>query len=60
MFTYTATISKNLAPVGLILSQLTSRPGWNFAYNDVSDYATNELKASQLTSFNHPLRVKTL
>ena len=46
MFTYTATISKKLAPAGLIPSQVTSRLGWNFTYNDC---ATNELKASQLT-----------
>ena len=54
MFTYTATISKNLATAGLIPSQLTSRPDWNFTYNNVSDRASNELKASQLTSCNHP------
>ena len=28
MFTYTATTSKNLAPAGLIPSQLTSRSTW--------------------------------
>ena len=55
MFTYSATISKNLVPVGLIPSQLTSRLGWNFTYNDVSDQASNELKVSQLTSFEFAL-----
>ena len=55
MFPYTATVSKNLAPAELILSQLTSRPVWNFTNNKVSDRATNEPKASQLTSCNHPL-----
>ena len=55
MFTYTATISQNLAPAGLIPSQLTFRSGWNISYNDVSDRVTNELKANQLTSCNHPL-----
>ena len=57
MFTYTGTISKNFAPAGLIPSQLTSKPGWNFTYNNVSDRATNELKASQLTLCNHPLKL---
>ena len=56
MFIYTATISKNLAPAGLIPSQLISRLDWNFTYNNVSDRATHELKARQLTLYNHPLR----
>ena len=55
MFTYTTTISRTLAPAGLILSQLTSRLEWNFTYNKVSDRATTELKASQPTSCNHRL-----
>ena len=54
MFTYTATISNNLAPAGLIPSQFTYRTDWNFTYNNVSDRATNKLKASQLTSWNRP------
>ena len=57
MFVYTATISKNLGPTGLLPNQLTSRLGWNFTYNNVSDRSTNELEASQLTSCNHPLRI---
>ena len=57
MFTYNATIPETLAPAGLIPSQLTSRPGWNFTYNNISDRATSDLKASQLTSCNHPLSV---
>ena len=57
MFIYTATISKNLGPTGLLPNQLTSRLGWNFTYNNVSDRSTNELEASQLTSCNHPLRI---
>ena len=56
MSTYNATIPGTLAPAGLTPSQLTSRPGWNFTYN-VSDRATSDLKASQLTSCNHPLSV---
>ena len=55
MFTYTATISEKSAPAWLIPSQLTSRPGWNFTYNNDSDRGTNELKVSQLTSCNHLL-----
>ena len=50
MFTYSATISKNMVPAGLIPSWLTSKLGWNFTYNEVSDQATNKLKVSQLTS----------
>ena len=57
MFTYTANISKYLAPATLILSQLTSRTSWNFTYNNVSDRDINELKASQLTSCNHRLNL---
>ena len=57
MFTYTATISKKLWPAELIPSQLTSRPGSNFTNNNVSDRATKELKASQLTSCNSPLNL---
>ena len=57
MFTYTATIFKNLAPAGLIPSHITSRAGWNFTYNNVSDRATSELKASQLTPCNHLLNM---
>ena len=34
MFIYTATISKTLAPAGLIPSQLTSRSTWNFTLHD--------------------------
>ena len=60
MFTYTATISKILAPAELIPSQLTSRAGWNSTCINVSDRATSELKASQLTSCNHPLKVHTI
>ena len=48
---------QKFAPAGLIPSQLTSRPGWNFTYNSISDRAMNELKESQLTSCNHPLSV---
>ena len=48
---------QKFAPAWLIPSQLTSRPGWNFTYNSISDRAMNELKESQLTSCNHPLSV---
>ena len=44
VFTQTSTISKNLAPAGLIPSQLTSRPHWNFTYNNISDCATTNWK----------------
>ena len=48
IFTNTGTIFKNLAPAVLIKSQLTSRRGWNLAYKNVSDRATNEPTASKL------------
>ena len=57
MFTYTATISKNLAPARLIPSQLTSRLGWNLTYNNVSDRATNKLKVSQLAPCKRPYKL---
>ena len=57
MFTYTATIFKDFASAGLILCQLTSRPGWNLTYNNASDRATNEPKTSHLTSCNYPLKL---
>ena len=58
MLTYLAAISTNLAPAGLIYSQLTSRPGCNSTKINVSDRATNELKVSHLTSCNHPLKIE--
>ena len=60
MFVYIATISKTLEPVGSIQSQLTFRLGWNFTYKKVSDHVTNDLKASQLTSYDHPLILKLI
>ena len=59
LFLYNATISKNLAPTGLIPSQLTSRPGWSFTYN-VSGHATHELNASKLTLYNSPPKIFSL
>ena len=50
---------RNLAPPGLIPSQLTSKPSFNFTYNNVSVRAANVVKMNQLTSCNHPLRYFT-
>ena len=54
-FANTDNISKNLAPAGLTPRQLTSRRGWHLAYNNVSDCATNKLKASKLAGSCNPL-----